>query len=246
MVSDGSRRERDDSVGVGSGKQHQVRQNWAESAEGGGAANFPSASSVISAKSRVSLRLATCVRKDQLAYGASDFWTKEFRGCRGGQWRLALGRRAPPPAHSAGCSRGTGAPQAHLVLSESMVWKRPSSSVSLRTPSAKKSWNSSSDNFPSSAKGGGEQLVSERQDVPKSRRFPSEQRSPVGESPSAEHGGRLTHTANAQTADPHPPELILRPTHTSNSSSASAGTHAAGTQQQLAPAPPGNRLARPA
>lgn len=43
---------------------------------------------------------------------------------------------------------------AHLVLSESMVWKRPSSSFSLRTPSAKKSWNSSKDNFPSSARKG--------------------------------------------------------------------------------------------
>lgn len=60
-----------------------------------------------------------------------------------------------------------------MVLSESMVWKRPSSSVSLRTPSAKKSWNSSRDNFPSSAKEEAEQLVCEQRDVPKSKIFPN-------------------------------------------------------------------------
>ena len=68
-----------------------------------------------------------------------------------GEWAVETGhcerRETLPPGPS---------PQdlAHLVLSESMVWKRPSSSFSLRTPSAKKSWNSSKDNFPSSARKG--------------------------------------------------------------------------------------------
>lgn len=39
----------------------------------------------------------------------------------------------------------------HLVLSESMVWKRFSSSSSFRVPSEKKAWNSSKESFPSSA-----------------------------------------------------------------------------------------------
>lgn len=40
----------------------------------------------------------------------------------------------------------------YLVLSESMVWKRFSSSSSFRVPSEKKAWNSSKESFPSSAK----------------------------------------------------------------------------------------------
>lgn len=44
----------------------------------------------------------------------------------------------------------------HLVLSESMVWKRFSSSSSFRVPSEKKAWNSSRESFPSSARRQGE------------------------------------------------------------------------------------------
>lgn len=91
-------------------------QNWAELAEGDGAANFPSPSSVISAKSRVSLGLATCARKDQPAKGVADFRMKEFGDCRGRQWRWALGRRKGVlPAHGVGSSSGTPGP-AHSPL----------------------------------------------------------------------------------------------------------------------------------
>lgn len=72
------------------------------------------------------------------------------RGVENGEWAVGEKEDAPPPQR-----RGRWVDGAHLVLSESMVWKRSSSSFSLRTPSAKKSWNSSNDNFPSSAKKGG-------------------------------------------------------------------------------------------
>lgn len=115
------------------------------------------------------------LRKDQLANAvstypllnhprqwASDFEISELGDFRAlalqgsGQQTLAWGRRkVPPPRPTGRPGRSGKQDSAHLVLSESIVWKRSSSSLSLRTPSAKKSWNSSKDSFPSSARKGG-------------------------------------------------------------------------------------------
>lgn len=77
-----------------------------------------------------------------------------------GDWSPAAKPETPPGPSRRPCPGSRAV--AHLVLSESMVRKRPSSSFSLRTPSAKKSWNSSRDNLPSSArKEGGAAGVSE-------------------------------------------------------------------------------------
>lgn len=85
-------------------------------------------------------------------------WISELGDFRGpvppGEWTVEAGprgsRKVLPPRPSGPCSSDQDS--THLVLSESIVWKRSSSSFSLRTPSAKKSWNSSKDNFPSSAR----------------------------------------------------------------------------------------------